>query len=96
MMENYSGQVHQGCEWLKHSLEDPFADEGSASEDTGCHSMEEFYNDPLSKDAFGHIPNECSNEELSLYLAWKGFQDNVHKGMIEGIRAAFKWHWDST
>ena len=95
--ENYTGHVRRACEWLQHSLEGHVAsDEVTALEVTSCHSIEDFYNDPLSKDAFEHIPNGRSSEVLSLYLGWKGFQEKVSQSTIEGIRAAFKWHWDST
>ena len=93
--ETYSSHVHRGCEWLQSSLEDHLTAEGTALEESSCHSAEDFYKDPLSKDAFERIPNERSSEALSLYLAWKGFWENVSQSTVEGIRAAFKWHWDS-
>ena len=94
--ESYTGHVCRACEWLQHSLEDHVADEETASEVASCHSVEDFYNDPSSKDAFERIPNGRSSEALSLYLAWRGFREKVSQSTIEGIRAAFKWHWDST
>ena len=93
-MLNYSGHVCQACEWLQHSLEGNLTAEGTTLTGTDCPSTEEFYNDPLSKDAFERIPNKCSNEALSLYLAWRGFREQVSQSTVEGIRAALKWHWD--
>ena len=95
--ENYTGHVRRAREWLQRSLENHVADEGTALEETTeSYSIEDFYNDPLSKDAFERIPNGRSSEALSLYLAWRGFQtEKVSPSTIEGIRAAFKWHWDS-
>ena len=94
--ENYSSHVRQGHKWLQHNLEGHLTAEGTALEETSSsHSVEDFYKDPLSKDAFEHIPNERSNEVLSLYLAWRGFQENMSQSTVEGIQAAFKCHWDS-
>ncbi|KIM59454.1 hypothetical protein SCLCIDRAFT_126125 [Scleroderma citrinum Foug A] len=90
----YSGHVCQACEWLQCSLEGDLTAEGTTSTETNCPSTEEFYNDPLSKDAFERIPNKHSNEALLLYLAWRGFQEQVSQSTVEGIHAALKWHWD--
>ena len=96
--DNYTGHVRRAREWLQHNLEEHVADEGTASGETTLepNSAEDFYNDPLSKDAFGRIPNVRSSEALSLYLAWRGFQtEKVSPSTVEGIRAALKWHWDN-
>ena len=94
MTSNYSGHVCRACEWLQCSLEGDLTAEGTGSTGTDCPSTEEFYNDPLSKDAFERIPNKRSNEALSLYLAWRGFQEQVSQSTVEGICTALKWHWD--
>ncbi|KIK72806.1 hypothetical protein PAXRUDRAFT_836378 [Paxillus rubicundulus Ve08.2h10] len=49
--------------------------------------------------AFAHAsdrtPNQCSDKALTLFLTYKGFHQNLGKGTVEGIRAAFKYLWDN-
>ncbi|KAG1809476.1 hypothetical protein EV424DRAFT_1543061 [Suillus variegatus] len=48
------------------------------------------YADPAFKDAFGCMPNRCSDKALALFMSLKGFHENLSKNTVESIRAAFK------
>ncbi|KAG1780203.1 hypothetical protein EV702DRAFT_1266678 [Suillus placidus] len=52
------------------------------------------YADPAFKDAFGCMPNRCSDKALALFMSLKGFHENLSKNTVESIRAAFKKLWE--
>ena len=87
----YTAHVKCGREWLaSHFLADnstPSMPESPTTED--------IYSDPLFRAAFDRVPNHCSDKALSLFLTFKGFHQNLGKGTVEGIRAAFKDLWDN-
>ncbi|KIK74944.1 hypothetical protein PAXRUDRAFT_19406 [Paxillus rubicundulus Ve08.2h10] len=91
----YTGHVKRGCEWLlEHfSANDRDSDTGwSAPDDL---AGEDPYGDPAFAHAFNCTPNQCSDKALALFLTYKGFHQNLGKGTIEGIQAAFKDLWDN-
>ncbi|KIJ07283.1 hypothetical protein PAXINDRAFT_158476 [Paxillus involutus ATCC 200175] len=79
VVKHESGQRHSNTEW---SAPDDLAGE-----------------DPYSNPAFTHTfdctPNQWADKVLALFLMYKGFHQNLDKGMVEGIRAAFKDLWDN-
>jgi len=99
---NYAGHVRRGQEWLASHFDAPSCsmNEGgplvlalspsAIREDPD----RDVYDDPVFKDAFGRIPNRCSDKALALFMSLKGFHENRGKATIEGIRAAFKKFWD--
>ncbi|KAF9224643.1 hypothetical protein BS17DRAFT_880019 [Gyrodon lividus] len=84
---------HDARERAKWSAPDDFAEEESDP-----------YQDPEFPHAFNRTPNKCSDKALALFLMYKGFHQNLGKGTVEGIWAAFKdldgdtyrgrWHFD--
>lgn len=92
----YTGHVKRGREWLAEhfSANDRDSDkaEWSAPDDL---AGEDPYGDPEFAHAFDRTPNQCSDKALALFLTYKGFHQNLGKGTVEGIRAAFKNLWDN-
>ena len=87
----YTGHVKRGREWLAGH----FPANGSTHSIPKDASNEDIYGDPSFQAAFNHIPNHCSDKALSLFLTFKGFHQNLGKGTVKGIRAAFKDLWDN-
>ncbi|KAH0832355.1 hypothetical protein J3R83DRAFT_13378 [Lanmaoa asiatica] len=88
----YTGHVKRGREWLTGHFPAGSDSKLSVPEDL---ANEDIYTDPSFRAAFDQIPNHCSDKALSLFLTFKGFHQNLGKGTVEGIRAAFKHLWDN-
>jgi len=90
--ETYARHIDQARRWLKSH----FKEDGTPSIPSHPEEGSEIYHDPAFKDVFERQPNHCSNEALSIYLAWKGFSDvkKCAQSTIDGIQVAFKWMWD--
>ena len=79
----YSAHVHRGQEWL----------EGFCGTEMEGRAADDKYSDPEYRTAFASTPNKHSDEVLALYMTWKGFHENLGKGTVESVRAAFKDFW---
>ena len=87
--ETYGRHVHQAHAWLQsHYAADHVLSTASPDEETAI------YRDPGFKDAFERCPNHCSDQALSIYLSCRGFEENCSQSTVDGIRAAFKMHWE--
>jgi len=87
--KTYNGHVRQARAWLQsHFTADQVLSTTSPDEGTAI------YRDPGFKDAFERRPNHCSDQALSVYLSWRGFEDNCSPSTVDGIRAGFKMYWD--
>ncbi|KAI6095655.1 hypothetical protein EDD16DRAFT_1719009 [Pisolithus croceorrhizus] len=88
--ETYSRHIRQARSWLQSH----FPAEGTPRIPAHAEDESDIYADPGFKDAFGQVPNQCSDKALALYLSWRGFQEDCSQSTIDGIRAAFKMLWD--
>ncbi|KAI6011164.1 hypothetical protein EDC04DRAFT_2609980 [Pisolithus marmoratus] len=79
--ETYSRHVHRACSWLQGH----FPVEGTPPILSHTREESEIYSDPGFKSAFEHMPNQCSDKVLALYLSWRGFQENCSQSTIDGI-----------
>lgn len=77
----YVGHIRHGQEWLASH----FPSNNSMSSTPKDLTKDDIYSDPSFQAAFDHIPNHCSDKALSLFLTFKGFHQNLGKGMVEGI-----------
>ena len=88
----YTRHIKCGRNWLASHF--PAEDEQlSVSKGDGPKDNE--YSDLTFHTAFDHILNYCFDKALSLFLTFKGFYQNLGRGTVEGIHAAFKDLWDN-
>ena len=88
--ETYGQHVNQARTWLRSH----FKEDGTLSITSHPEEGSEIYHDPAFKDAFEQQPNHCSNKALSIYLGWRGFEENCSQSTVDGIRAGFKAMWE--
>ncbi|KAI6111260.1 hypothetical protein F5141DRAFT_1274775 [Pisolithus sp. B1] len=88
--ETYSRHIRQARSWLQSH----FPAEGTPRIPAHTEDESDIYADPGFKDAFGQVPNQCSDKALALYLSWRGFQEDCSQSTVDGIRAAFKMLWN--
>lgn len=87
MKKCYAGHVKHGCEWLAEFFQDETSSDSKKLPwlpSEHIVGMDDPFTNPAFAHAFDRVPNEFSNQVLSLFLTYKGFHQNLQRMTVEG------------
>lgn len=88
----YGRHVRQAHRWLQSH----YAADGTLSVATHPGEGSEIYQDPAFKNAFERQPNHCSDQALSIYLGWRGFNEDDESEHLDSDSCGTfhgRWHY---